>query len=89
LGHESWHGEDISDAREVGRGSERSGDVRVTLIIDEDLADTLLCAVVSGEEDEDIRLLLNRNGIIARAGLAWWAAAGLVLGYYGLLRLDR
>jgi hypothetical protein len=49
---------------------------------DEDVAGAPLCAVVSGEEDEDIRLLFNRIDIVARIGplfgllLGWfWAAA--------------
>jgi hypothetical protein len=38
--------------------------VRLVLIIDEDVAGALLCVVDSGEEDEDVRLLFNRIGMV-------------------------
>jgi hypothetical protein len=44
------------------------------------VADALLCAVDSGEKDEDVRLLFNQNGMVGWGLATSWATAGLALG---------
>ena len=45
--------------KRIGRGSEMTGDVQAILIVGEDVAGRLLCAVAAGKEDEGVGLLLN------------------------------
>jgi hypothetical protein len=85
----SWQGSPrpriSSDAREIGRGSERSDDVRGKLIDDEIVAYWLRRAVELGDDDgEDIspRTIFKASETVFGRGLdcfwaSTWAAAGL------------
>ncbi|KAK1643694.1 hypothetical protein QYE76_061499 [Lolium multiflorum] len=74
-----------SDAIRVGRGSERSGDVRGKLIDDEIVAYWLRRAVELGDDDGEVispRTILKASETVFGRGLDWastWAAAGLAL----------
>ncbi|KAK1630217.1 hypothetical protein QYE76_004532 [Lolium multiflorum] len=76
-----------SDAIRVGRGSERSGDVRGKLIDDEIVAYWLRRAVELGDDDGEVispRTILKASETVFGRGLdcfwaSTWAAAGLAL----------
>jgi hypothetical protein len=84
VGHKSWCGEDISDAKEIGRSSRSVCSVRLDLIGGEDVAKLPLCDAVFGEEDDACLLcFLSHEGVWWRglfrswAGLATWVATWL------------